>query len=83
MVCFLYEKGDGIIHGDSLHCWVPCFVEFAAAFARTMQERHGVVPQQSKLALLADCHRKETTTPGTGPEDDEPGAPCHVDANQL
>eukprot|EP00978_Attheya_sp_CCMP212_P029058 scaffold102109_cov57-Attheya_sp.AAC.1 len=67
---------DGLLHGNSVTRWVPHFESWSALVQRVCQDRYNVQLNGAiRIAMLMDCNGKETTTPGTGPMTDIPGAP--------
>ena len=64
--------------------FVPYFTEYARVIEDTMRDNYGITLMEPNLCGdFMDCNLKETTTPGSGPQTNDPGLDRHTDVDTL
>jgi hypothetical protein len=86
MISMIDSKAEGILHGpNTMECWVASFPDFANRIERKLaqEEYGGLLFDNFHIFGFVDFKIVETCHPGSGPAEDQPGAPRHEDADLI
>jgi len=78
MISMIDSKAEGILHGPTtMGCWVASFPDFASRIEQklTQEEYGGLLFDNFRIFGFVDCKIVETSCPGSGPAEDQLGAP--------